>query len=126
KVAFFALSHAGPSFSIDYGIMEPSQDVFVVSGSFGWNDVGSWKAVYELRPKDEDGNVIQSDTTQLIKSSKNLVHSNSNKMIALIGVDNLAVVETNDAILVCNLDEAQGVKQVVNELRKSEDGDKYL
>src|SRR5699024_12797038 len=104
-------------------MMESSQDVFVVSGSFGWNDVGSWKAVYELRPKDEDGNVIQSDTTKLIKSSKNLVHSNSNKMIALIGVDNLAVVETTDAILVCNLYESHGVKQSVKESRKSEDGD---
>src|SRR5699024_8157346 len=126
KEAIDAFYHACPSISIDYSIMDPSQDVFVVSGSFGCNDVGSWKAGYELWPKDEDRNVIQSDTTQLIKSSKNIVHSNSNKMIALIGVDNLAVVETNDAILVCNLDEAQGVKQVVNELRKSEDGDKYL
>lgn len=115
-----------PSISIDYGIMEQARSVFVVPGSFGWNDVGSWSAVYELRPKDEEGNVIQTDTAALANSKNNLVHSDSDKMIALVGVDNLAVVETDDAILVCNLEEAQGVKEVVNKLRDKKEFKKYL
>lgn len=115
-----------PSISIDYGIMERAESVYVVPGSFGWNDVGSWSAVYDLRTKDSDGNVIQTETAALENATDNLIHSNSNKMIALVGVDNLAVVETDDAILVCNLNEAQGVKQIVKQLEDQEETKKYL
>jgi mannose-1-phosphate guanylyltransferase len=118
--------HACPSISIDYGIMEQAQSVFVVPGSFGWNDVGSWNAVYELRDKDESGNVIQTDTAALANAKNNLIHSQSDKMIALVGVENLAVVETDNAILVCNLDDSQGVKKVVNQLRDKDELKKYL
>ncbi|MDX1639772.1 MAG: mannose-1-phosphate guanylyltransferase, partial [Balneolaceae bacterium] len=115
-----------PSISIDYGIMEKAETVYVVPGEFGWNDVGSWRAVYDLREKDEQGNVIQSDTAILESSENNLVHSENKKLIALVGVENLAVVETEDAILVCNLDESQGVKQIVETLKKNKDLEKYL
>lgn len=124
--AIDAFYGACPSISIDYGIMEPSKNVFVVPGSFGWNDVGSWKAVYDLRPKDENNNVIETDTASFADAAKNLIQSNSGKMIALVGVENLAVVETDHAILVCNLNEAQGVKKVVNQLRKGEETKKFL
>lgn len=126
KEAIDAFYHGCPSISIDYGIMEPSEDVFVVPGSFGWNDVGSWKALYDLRSKDEKGNVIQTDTATLTDSDNNLIQSDSGKMIALVGVDNLAVVETEDAILICNLDKAQGVKQIVNHLKEKEETKKFL
>jgi mannose-1-phosphate guanylyltransferase len=82
--------------------------------------------VYDLRTKDEDGNVIQTDTAALTDSSNNRIHSDSGKMIALVGVDNLAVVETEDAILVCNLNEAQGVKEIVGRLKEKEETKKYL
>lgn len=117
---------ACPSVSIDYGIMEHAKNVFVVPGEFGWNDVGSWSAVYELREKDENGNVIQTDLAALTGSKNNLIHSESDKMIALVGVENLAVVETEDAILVCNLNEAQGVKQIVESLKEKEETKKFL
>lgn len=115
-----------PSISIDYGIMEKAETVYVVPGEFGWNDVGSWRAVYDLREKDERGNVIQSDTAVLESSENNLVHSENKKLIALVGVENLAVVETENAILVCNLDESQGVKQIVEALKENKDLEKYL
>ncbi|NGP77822.1 NTP transferase domain-containing protein [Balneolaceae bacterium YR4-1] len=115
-----------PSISIDYGIMEKAETVYVVPGEFGWNDVGSWRAVYDLREKDEKGNVIQSDTAILESSENNLVHSENKKLITLVGVENLAVVETEDAILVCNLDESQGVKQIVEALKSNKDLEKYL
>lgn len=117
---------ACPSISIDYGIMEHADTVFVVPGEFGWNDVGSWKAVYDLREKDEEGNVVQTRHLQAENAANNLVQSDSGKVIALVGVENLAVVETDDAILVCNLDEAQGVKQIVESLEKRDKLKKFL
>lgn len=115
-----------PSISIDYGIMEKAETVYVVPGEFGWNDVGSWRAVYDLREKNEKGNVIQSDHVTIESSQNNLVHSESEKMIALVGVENLAVVETEDAILICDMDNSQGVKQVVQTLREKKELNKYL
>ena len=126
KQAVDAFYRGCPSISIDYGIMEHAQTVFVVPGEFGWNDVGSWRAVYDLRDKDERGNVIQTEQIELENSSNNLIHSESGKLIALAGVDNLAVVETDTAILVCNLDEAQGVKQIVEALKSKEETQKFL
>ncbi len=114
------------SISIDYGIMEQADSVFVVPGSFEWNDVGSWRAVYDLRSKDENGNVIQTDTSATADAKNNLIQSESGKMIALVGVENLAVVETDSAILVCDLDSSQGVKKVVNKLRKDDDLKRFV
>jgi mannose-1-phosphate guanylyltransferase len=118
--------HACPSISIDYGIMENAADVFVIPGEFGWNDVGSWKALYELSDKDEKENVLKSEHSVTEKAAGNIIHSGSDKIIALVGVENLAVVETENAILVCNLDEAQGVKQIVNQLKEKDGKEKFL
>lgn len=115
-----------PSVSIDYGIMEKAQNVFVIPGDFGWSDVGSWKALYELEDKDENGNVIKAKQFVAEQATDNLVHSQNGKIIALAGVENLAVIETDDAILVCNLDNAQSVKQVVNQLKENEETEKFL
>ncbi len=126
KEAIDAFYHGCPSISVDYGIMERADTVYVVPGSFGWNDVGSWRAVYELRDKDENGNVVQADTAEFARAQNNLVQSESGKMIALIGVEDLAIVETDTAILVCKLDESQGVKEVVNRLRKDDDLKRFV
>lgn len=117
---------ACPSVSIDYGIMEKAETVHVIPGDFGWNDVGSWKAVYDLSEKDQDGNVVSETPVSIQKSSSNLIHSESGKIIALVGVENLAVVETDQAILVLNLDESQTVKDVVEELKEDTDKGKFL
>ncbi len=126
KEAVDEFYYGSTSISIDYGIMEQANNVFVVPGSFEWNDVGSWRAVYDLRSKDEDGNVIQTDTAATADARNNLIQSESGKMIALVGVENLAVVETDDAILVCDLDSSQGVKKVVNKLRKDEELKRFV
>ncbi|WP_395262455.1 mannose-1-phosphate guanylyltransferase [Halalkalibaculum sp. DA3122] len=115
-----------PSVSIDYGIMEHAKSVFVVPGKFGWNDVGSWTALYELRDKDEHGNVVQTQHLKTEQASNNLVQTQSDKMIALVGVENLAIVETDKAILICNLDKAQGVKKIVTALEESEETKSFL
>ena len=109
------------SISIDYGIMEDATNVFVVPGEFGWNDVGSWTAVFELAGKDNQENATNSEHSIFVNASSNLISSESGKVISLVGINNIAVVETDKAILVCNLDEAQGVKTVVDALKANED-----
>lgn len=110
------------SISIDYGVMERAAHVYVVPGSFGWNDVGDWKAVYDLSEKDDHGNAITGDVI-IHDSSRNLVHS-KDKLFVLVGLHDLIVVETDDATLICNRDSAQQVKNVVEYL-KAHQHEKY-
>jgi len=114
------------SVSIDYGIMEGAKGVYVVPGEFGWNDVGSWTAVYELGEKNNDDNVIQAVNATFAGSQKNLVVSNSGKMISLVGMENVAVVETENSILICDLNQAQGVKEIVEQLKGTDDFKEFL
>lgn len=106
-----------PSISVDYAIMEKADTVHVVPGDFGWNDVGSWTAVYELGIKDEIGNVSGETKVIQVQAKNNLVNLSSSKLVALVGVEGLAVVETDDAILITKLDKAQLVKDVVAQLK---------
>lgn len=117
---------ACPSISIDYGIMEKAEKVHVVPGDFDWNDVGSWKAVHELSDKDADGNASVRAESLFVNSSGNYVSTKDKKLVAFAGVDNVALVETDDAILVVNLDQAQDVKEVVEKLKKNEETKKFL
>ncbi len=99
-----------PSISIDHGIMEHAGHVFVVPGAFGWSDVGDWRAVYDLSEKDADGNATQG--TVLLESTRNCLIHAEKRLIAVIGVQNLAVVDTGDALLICDLDRSQDIKHV--------------
>ena len=118
--------HSCESVSIDYGIMEHAESVFVVPGEFGWNDVGSWTAAYELGDKDADENVVKSEYATFSKSGKNYISTESGKMISVVGIEGIAVVETEDAILVCKLDEAQNVKEIVQQLKENEEYRNFL
>lgn len=106
------------SISIDYGIMERATDVYVVPGEFGWNDVGSFDMLGVLHKADEQGNVkvgpqINIDTTNCITYS-------DGRMIATIGLDNVVVIETKDAVLVCDKSRVQDIKQVVDVLKQQD------
>lgn len=103
------------SISIDYGIMEKSDKVYLVKGQFTWSDVGSWDAVYELSEKDQDGNVkIGNVYTDM--SLDSYIYS-PEKFAAVIGIDNVIVINTKDALLVCRRDKAQDVKNVIDYLK---------
>ena len=104
-----------PSISIDYGVMERAEKVFVVPASFGWSDVGDWTAVYALRKKDKQGNTLKGNTI-LNDSSRCLVDANQ-RLVVLIGMHDTIVVDTDDALLICNRESAQQVKNVVDYLR---------
>lgn len=107
--------------SIDYGIMEKSVDVLVVSGEFGWNDVGSWDMMKVLHEADVNGNISVGDVLNI--DTKNTIAYAKNACIATVGVNNLIIVQTDDAIMVCDKNSAQDVKKIVdtlNELGRSE------
>ncbi|HSP87889.1 MAG TPA: sugar phosphate nucleotidyltransferase, partial [Ignavibacteriaceae bacterium] len=101
--------------SIDYGIMEKSSRVFLTKGNFVWSDVGSWEEVYQLSGKDDDGNAIKGNAfTDMTVDT--LIYS-PNKFTAAIGVENLIIVNTDDAVLVCRRDHSQDVRKVVDHLK---------
>jgi mannose-1-phosphate guanylyltransferase len=102
--------------SIDYAIMERSEKVIMLSGDFGWNDVGSWEAVYQLQAKDEQGNCV-SGPVLILDSQGCLVHS-PQKAVALMGMKDLVVVDTPDALLICPRERAQEVKKIVELLER--------
>ncbi|MEG3639722.1 mannose-1-phosphate guanylyltransferase/mannose-6-phosphate isomerase [Magnetococcus sp. PR-3] len=104
-----------PSDSIDYAVMEKSQDGVVIPMDVGWNDMGAWNALWEVGDKDEDGNMMVGDTLPL-DTSDSLIWSSS-RLVATVGVENLAIVETADAILVARKDRVQDVKKVVEQLK---------
>ncbi|MGE5432598.1 MAG: mannose-1-phosphate guanylyltransferase [Syntrophomonadaceae bacterium] len=103
------------SISIDYGIMEKSSNVFLTRGMFIWSDVGSWEEVYQLTEKDEDGNALVGKT-YCQNTSDSYVYS-PKKFTAVVGVENLIVINTEDALLICRRDKAQEVKNVVDYLK---------
>lgn len=103
-----------PHISIDYGVMERADKVFVVPGSFGWSDVGDWRAVYEHSKKDEHGNAIQGNVI-VHDSSRTLVQAGE-RLVVLVGVHDLVVVDTKDAMLVGRREAMQQVKNVVEYL----------
>ena len=107
-----------PSVSIDYGVMEklPRGDVFCVRGDFGWNDVGSWSALGELRPRDEAGNTIATKNAVTVDARGNVLYSDGKRVIAAVGVEDLVIVVTDDAVLVMPKSKAQQVRDVVKAL----------
>jgi len=104
-----------PVISFDYAIMEKADRVFMVEASFDWDDVGGWRAVASYLPKDEDSNAANCDLTTL-QASNNIVFSENPGKIALIGVHDLIVIRTGDAILVCSRHDAEKIKNLVIKL----------
>lgn len=114
------------SLSIDYGIMEHAQAIEVIPGDFGWSDLGSWDSVSDMAGQGIAG-LERTDGPIITVESENLfTRTVSGKLIAVVGVSDLAIIDTEDALLVCKLDQSQKVKEVVQSLQKSESGDEYL
>jgi mannose-1-phosphate guanylyltransferase len=104
-----------PRISFDYAIMEKTEHVLVVEASFDWDDVGSWQAVAHYFKKDEHGNAANGALTAL-DSSDNIIFNDGETTIALLGVHNLIVVRTGDAILICHRHQAEKIKNLVGKL----------
>jgi len=116
-----------PSISIDHAVMEKARRIAVVPGDFGWNDVGSWQTTWEMSGKDAQGNALPAGSIA-VDASNNLVRDLSSgghkKRWALLGVNDLVIVETEDAVLVVPRDRAQDVRAIVDALGKAGETDK--
>jgi mannose-1-phosphate guanylyltransferase len=108
--------HQIKSISLDYGIMEKANNVYSVRGSFYWNDLGSWEQVYGISNKDENRNVVSGDA--ILMDVKNSYVSSSKGLVAVLGVENVVVVQEGSTTLVCSRDRVEDVKQVVNQLKQ--------
>lgn len=103
------------SVSIDYGIMEKSEDIYTIPGTFGWDDVGSWLALERIRKSNEYGNVINGNVITI--DSKNCIIEGGKKLIAAVGVENFIIVDTDDATLICDKNSAGDIKKVLENLK---------
>ncbi|WP_237067301.1 mannose-1-phosphate guanylyltransferase/mannose-6-phosphate isomerase [Microbulbifer guangxiensis] len=106
---------ACPDDSIDYAVMEKTKDAVVVPMDCGWSDVGSWSALWEVSEKDENGNSARGDV--ILQDSKGCYVQSDSKLIATVGLEDVVVVESDDAILVAAKDRVQDIKKVVNQLK---------
>ena len=106
-----------PSISIDYGVMEKSDRIAVVPADFGWSDVGSFEALRDVRARDARGNVAEGEA-MIFDGKDNVVLGLPGRPLAVIGVDDLIVVDAGDAVLVCRRDRAQDVRKAVDELKR--------
>lgn len=103
--------------SIDYGILERSDDVVVIPGDFGWSDVGSWDSLGALFPPDKNKNIVRSDKNILLSTSDCIIYSDK-RLIATNGLNNLIIVSTDDALMICEKSKAQDVRKFVDVLSK--------
>lgn len=105
-----------PDISVDYAVMEKTSNAVVIPIDVGWNDVGSWSALWEVSSKDEHGNTVRGDVIN--HSTKNSFIQSDEKLIATLGIENTVVIETDDAILVADRARVQEVKNIVKQLRE--------
>jgi len=105
-----------PAISIDYALMEKAKGVLVCGGNFGWSDVGAWSSLSDIWKKDDLGNVFKGET--IILDTNNSISFNPGKLTAFIGVKDLIVINTKDALLVCHRDQDQKVRQILEVIAK--------
>lgn len=107
--------HGIQSQSIDYGIMEKAEDIYILLGAFGWDDVGSWLAVERIKKTNEFGNVVNGNIITV--NSHNCIIQGEKKLIAAVGLEDMIVVDTEDATLICSKDHAGDIKKVLENLK---------
>lgn len=123
-----ALDHIYPlctNISIDFGIMEKADNVYVIPSSFGWSDLGTWNSAYENLEKDYLENAVAGDNVFVIDATRCMVHAHNEKLVVLQGMDDFIVVDTDDVLLICRRNKEQEIKEYVAEVKRNK-GDHYL
>jgi mannose-1-phosphate guanylyltransferase len=123
-----ALEHIYPlctTISIDFGIMEKADNVYVIPSSFGWSDLGTWNSAYENLDKDYLENAVAGENAVVIDATRCIVHARNEKLVVLQGLDNFIVVDTKDVLLICKREKEQEIKEYVAEVKRNK-GDRYL
>ena len=114
-----------PNISIDYAVMEKASNVFVECVDIGWSDVGTWGSLYEISPKNKDGNVTQNNKACMFNSKNNIVSMKEDKLVVAVGLNDYIIADADDVLLICPKADEQRIKLIVNEV-KSLYGDKYI
>ncbi len=104
------------SISVDYGIMEHAQNIYLVEGNFDWNDLGSWESVYLTDKKDDNGNAGSGETL-LLNTKNSYVHADDDNLVAVVGLEDVIVVKDGSTTLVCKRENAEDVKKIVEQLK---------
>ncbi len=111
--------------SIDYGVMEKADNVFIIPASFGWSDLGTWASAYDSLEKDYLDNAVAGNNVMVIDATQNMIHADNKKLVVLQGLDDFVIVDTKDVLLICRKDKEQEIKDYVAEIKRNK-GDKYL
>ena len=111
--------------SIDFGIMEKANNVYVIPSSFGWSDLGAWNSAYENLQKDENANAFIGPNFMLVDTTNCILHAPDNKLVVVQGLDNFIVVDSGDVLLICKKEKEQEIKDLVSDVKRQK-GDKFL
>jgi len=113
------------SISIDYGIMEKAENVYVYISNFGWSDIGTWGSLHDLKEKDKNNNAIYGKNVMLYNVTNSIVNMPKDKLAVIHGLDDYIIVEDNNILLICKKSDEQTIRQFVNDVH-AEKGDKYI
>jgi mannose-1-phosphate guanylyltransferase len=111
--------------SIDYGVMEKADNVYIIPSSFGWSDLGTWASAYDNLEKDYLENAVAGNNVMIIDATKNIIHADNKKLVLIQGLDDFIVVDTPDVLLICKKDKEQAIKEYVAEVKRNK-GDRFL
>lgn len=111
--------------SIDYGVMEKADNVYIIPSSFGWSDLGTWASAYDNLGKDYLDNAVAGSNVMIIDATKNIIHADNKKLVLVQGLDDFIVVDTEDVLLICKKDKEQAIKEYVAEVKRNK-GDRFL
>jgi mannose-1-phosphate guanylyltransferase len=111
--------------SIDYGVMEKADNVYIIPSAFGWSDLGTWASAYDNLEKDYFDNAVVGDNVMVIDATNNMIHADNKKLILLQGLNDYIVVDTKDVLLICKKNKEQEIKEYVAEVKRNK-GDKFL
>jgi len=111
--------------SIDYGVMEKANNVYVRVSDFGWSDLGTWGSLFDIRTKDENGNAIIGKNVMIYNSSGCIINVPKDKLVVIEGLNDYIVVEEEGTLLICKMEDEQSIRQIVSDV-KLEKGDKYV
>ena len=123
-----ALQNAYPqctNISIDFGIMEKADNVYIIPSSFGWSDLGTWNSAFEHLPKDESNNAITANEVLVFDTINCMIQSPQGKLLVLQGLEDFIVVDSEDVLLICKKEKEQEIKEYVSEVKRNK-GEKYL
>lgn len=111
--------------SIDYGIMEKADNVYVIPASFGWSDLGTWASAYDTLEKDYLDNAVAGDNVMIIDATKNMIHADNKKLVVLQGMEDFIIVDTKDVLLICKKENEQEIKEYVAEVKRNK-GERFI